>query len=222
MAENKKGYPVLAAKHWWALRAKFKSSIPGNVSANYLASVLGIAEPSARANILPSLRIMGLVGDDGKTTDLAVKWRDDAQYPEVCSEIMKAVYPNELLAIGSDGSTDKVAVSRWFANHTATGQSAVSKMVGIYMVLCTADVSKAPKGGAAKPTKVVTKKATSAKKPKQASSTPKLPEPPAPDSGRTGGVPNLHIDIQVHISSDSTPDQIDQIFSSMAKHLYEK
>lgn len=32
--------------------------------------------------------------------------------------------------------------------------------------------------------------------------------------------PNLHIDLQIHISPDSTPDQIDTIFASMAKHLY--
>lgn len=32
--------------------------------------------------------------------------------------------------------------------------------------------------------------------------------------------PSLHIDIQIHLASDATPDQIDQIFASMAKHLY--
>ncbi|SFK14006.1 hypothetical protein SAMN03159338_3366 [Sphingomonas sp. NFR04] len=32
--------------------------------------------------------------------------------------------------------------------------------------------------------------------------------------------PNLHIDVQVHISADASLDQIDQIFASMAKHLY--
>jgi hypothetical protein len=32
--------------------------------------------------------------------------------------------------------------------------------------------------------------------------------------------PSLHIDIQVHISPDAKPEQIEQIFSSMAKHLY--
>jgi hypothetical protein len=32
--------------------------------------------------------------------------------------------------------------------------------------------------------------------------------------------PNLHIDLQIHISPDSTPNQIDTIFASMAKHLY--
>lgn len=31
--------------------------------------------------------------------------------------------------------------------------------------------------------------------------------------------PNLHINIQIHISADSSLDQIDQIFKSMAKHF---
>lgn len=31
--------------------------------------------------------------------------------------------------------------------------------------------------------------------------------------------PKLHIDIQIHISPETTPEQIDQIFASMAKHL---
>lgn len=32
-------------------------------------------------------------------------------------------------------------------------------------------------------------------------------------------LPAIHIDVQVHISPDTTPDQIDRIFESMAKHL---
>ncbi len=32
--------------------------------------------------------------------------------------------------------------------------------------------------------------------------------------------PSVHIDVQIHIDSDATAEQIDQIFSSMAKHLY--
>ena len=31
--------------------------------------------------------------------------------------------------------------------------------------------------------------------------------------------PNLHIDIQIHISPESNAEQIDKIFESMAKHL---
>ena len=38
-------------------------------------------------------------------------------------------------------------------------------------------------------------------------------------SGATNG-PALHLDIQVHIDASASPDQIDQIFASMARHLY--
>jgi hypothetical protein len=34
------------------------------------------------------------------------------------------------------------------------------------------------------------------------------------------GQPALHIDIQIHIDSSATAEQVDQIFASMAKHLY--
>lgn len=35
-------------------------------------------------------------------------------------------------------------------------------------------------------------------------------------------VPDININLQVHISADATPDQIDQIFASMAKHIYQR
>ena len=46
--------------------------------------------------------------------------------------------------------------------------------------------------------------------------------PHAPQIPHTNSVvgPGLHIDIQIHISPESTSDQIDKIFESMAKHLY--
>jgi glycine cleavage system regulatory protein len=34
--------------------------------------------------------------------------------------------------------------------------------------------------------------------------------------------PELHINLQIHISSDSSADQIDQIFASMSKHIYRR
>lgn len=43
--------------------------------------------------------------------------------------------------------------------------------------------------------------------------------PAAIPGPRTAG-PALHIDIQIHISPEASADQIDQIFASMAKHLY--
>jgi hypothetical protein len=33
-------FPMLPIAHWWTLRKKFKQSIPGVVTASYLATVL--------------------------------------------------------------------------------------------------------------------------------------------------------------------------------------
>ena len=33
-------------------------------------------------------------------------------------------------------------------------------------------------------------------------------------------LPELHVDVQIHIDSTASPKQIDQIFASMARHLY--
>ena len=41
-----------------------------------------------------------------------------------------------------------------------------------------------------------------------------------PGRGSRDGGPSVHIDIQVHISPESSADQVEQIFASMAKHLY--
>ncbi len=214
---KKKGYPLLPVKHWWALRERFRSSIPGVVSANYIASVLGMAERSAQANIIPSLRTMKLIDEAGKPTDLATKWRDDAQYPKVCANILKSVYPRELRDIGADASVNKDAVSRWFANHTATGADAVRKMSAMYALLCEADPAKAtkPKPGTTK------SKAPKPKSKAPKTSTPKKsPKAVSLDEDHGARPPGLQINVQVHISSDATPEQIEQIFASMAKHLY--
>ena len=50
---------------------------------------------------------------------------------------------------------------------------------------------------------------------------PSTPVATVPTSPATVG-PSLHIDVQVHIDSSATPEQIDQIFASMSKHLYGK
>jgi hypothetical protein len=44
--------------------------------------------------------------------------------------------------------------------------------------------------------------------------------PSAPSLPHSKGGPAVHIDIQVHISPESTVEQIDKIFEAMAKHLY--
>ena len=142
--EKTESFPMLPVKHWWSLRSKFKQSIPGTVTENYLAATLNIAVSSARTNVLLYLKSFGLINNDGKTQDLATKWRDDKQYSAVCERIRKNLYPEELISAVPRPNEDQEAVKRWFANHTRAGIAAVNRMAAIYIVISEADLSKPP------------------------------------------------------------------------------
>jgi hypothetical protein len=225
MAERKTSYPMLPVSHWWQLRKNFKRSIPGTVTASYLAASLNMKEVSARTNVLPYLEQLGIIDNEGKTLDRARQWRDDAQYADVCKEMREEVYPQELRDAVPDPTEDRAAATRWFANHTGKGEAAVNRMVATYSLLMEADASKeqdkstrSRAEGTGKSNKPASKKTTS--KPK-AQDSGKRDEKPNQSGGTSDG-PGVYINLQVHVSSDATPDQIDQIFASMAKHIYRK
>ncbi|MCX5805808.1 MAG: DUF5343 domain-containing protein [Proteobacteria bacterium] len=216
---EKKSYPMIAGKVWWGLGERFKRTIPATVSSSYIASVLSMSDVSARNNVLPALRGTGLIDDTGKPTDLAVKWRDDVHYKEACGTIIKDAYPQELIDLGADS---KHEVQRWFATHCRVGASAAGKMAALYLLLQEADPSKAngPSEGELKPHKSVTGSA----KPKVDVIEKARKQPPESQNQQDkkvegGQAPQIHFDIQIHISPESTPEQIEAIFASMAKHL---
>ena len=221
--DKKTSFPVIPIAHWWVLRKKFKQSIPGVVTDNYIASVLNMQLSSARANVLPALKATKIIDGDGKPLERAKRWRDDAQYSKVCEEIRHDIYPEELLTGIPNPSSDRAAAESWFANHTGGGQAAVRKIAQFYILLSEADPSKAPSDS----------EATTKAKP-QVKTTPKTKKPMslpdlAPvvktgatkDSGQTPPTgPSVYINLQVHISADASTDQIEQVFANMAKHIY--
>ena len=226
MAE-KQSFPMLPGKQWWAIRDKFKQSIPGVVTDSYLAAALNMKVGSARNNILPYLKDIGLIDEEGKPQELAKTWRDDHQYAEACKQIRDAIYPDELLSAAPDPSSDRNAAERWFANHTGAGASAVRRMIQFYIIIIEADVAKRKQS---KPRTTGKKKPTPAKKseanpavqkkqvpPIRTSATQSTPPVPPPQ-----GMPGVSINLEIHISADASPDQIDKIFESMAKHIYRK
>lgn len=223
MAKEKESFPMLPAKHWWSLRSKFKQSIPGTVTDNYLATTLNVRVPSARNNVLPYLKSLGLIDNEGKTGDLARKWRDDKQYSSVCESMLKKIYPADLISAVSKPSEERKAVERWFANHTGAGINAVGRMAGIYIVISEADLSKRPKTKVKKDVsrqKTKTTPKMSKQKRDSASSSELHTHEPPPQ--QPAFIPGVNINLEIHISSDATPDQIDKIFESMARHLYKK
>lgn len=228
MAEEKrKSYPKIPRNNWFLLREKFKQRTPEKVSPSYVATALNMSEASASANIIPPLRVFGLIDDAGKPSDLAYDWRDDKKYAEVCNSILEVTYPQELRDLFHGSGVEAKSVESWFARNAKVGQAAARAYAATYLMLLEADLSKAkeqnavrPKADGSKARKSVLKLATPAK-------TTKPVAPPRADHGnqeeeikeRKEFSPKLHIDIQIHISPDSSPEQIDKIFESMAKHL---
>lgn len=223
MAEEKKGFPMLPVAHWWSLRKKFTQSIPGVVTDSYLATVLNMGANSARANVLPFLKTLGIIDEEGRPKERAKLWRDNMYYAEVCKAILKEVYPEELLDAVPDPRQERDAARRWFASHTGAGEAACNRMAVLYTVLMEAnpssesDFQKGQEGA----------KTRKPPRPRPALNETKPPSATAPEkrdsvrpAGGTPQAPSISINLQIHISADASNDQIEQIFAAMAKHIY--
>lgn len=222
-SEKEKGFPKIAKANWFGLRDKLKQRVPADLSASYVASAMNMAEGSARSNVVAPLKALGIIGEDGKPSELAYDWRDDKKYAEVCEKILESVYPQELRDLYHDDSASLEDLTSWFMRSAKVGEPAAKMYARTYLMLLEADPAKAEdaqkqnqskkerpqRKGAEKPTKPVT----------ESQNPPKKDPPPSPPSTGETFSPRLHIDVQVHISPDSSPEQIDKIFEAMAKHL---
>lgn len=230
MAQAKKdNFPKLPAKHWWLLRKKFKSSIPSTITPGYVAAALNMKESSAKANVLPALVKLGIVDDQFKPKDRAYDWRDDKKYSKVCSEILEDIYPEELRSALPGPVPNKDSVKSWFASRMKVGENAALKMAIMYETLCEADYKKGEEflnnlkndnnSKSTKSQSVTVKKTNKEKnKPNKISKT----DTQSNVELNTEFSPSVHIDLQIHISPDANPEQIDKIFASMSKHIFNR
>ena len=223
--QERRTYPIIPAKNWWALRRRFQQTMPRRIDTGYLQTVLGVQEGAAQ-NLISPLRAVGLIDETGNLTDRAADRRTDEGYAKTCEAMLTAVYPEALLDAVPPSHPDRDAAKSWFSREARVGEAASSKMAASYVLLAEADSSaqdatpqRATQSRTAteRPKKTVRVRATEARAAEQPE-----PNPPARVDAPRSPDPSLHIDIQVHIPSDASPEQIDSIFASMAKHLYRR
>ncbi|MGD9934247.1 MAG: DUF5343 domain-containing protein [Dehalococcoidia bacterium] len=219
---NGVSYPRLPDSRWWALRNHFKRTVPKEVTPNLVASVLGI-KPASAGGVLVALKQLGLLDQAGTPTSLANDWRDDSRYSEACRAILESVYPQELLDVAPPPAPDRALVQGWFARALQTGQENARQLAAMYVLIAS---GKVPDDSA----KPATKSALPAAAPARSGRGSQLGG--GTDVGRgqrrsqgehaaeRPAAPKLQVAIQVNISPDLTPEQIDQVFKSMADHLY--
>ena len=216
-----KPYPKLAATTWATLRSRASSSPTTKFTPEAVAALMGLSSPkSARDNITRPMRQLGLIDEEGALTKRGHKWRVDSSVGEACQEMLDEIYPDELMGLVDDsGNLSKQMVSAWF-QQKGYGKSNANGMAVTYVTVASKG-SPEPRGGTdrsvSKPR--ITKSTGNSREPTKESLAGRVGESPSPPAIATGG-PTVHIDIQIHIPVDATPEQIDQIFSSMARHLY--
>lgn len=225
MAEQS-SYPMLSEKSWWTLRDKFKASIPANLSTTFVKSLLSLSsDASANNNIILPMKRLGLIDDDNKPTALANDWRIDDKYQATCDAIVKAVYPQELLDLFPERVVDRSVANNWFMGH-GVGAKTAANMISLFALLKSGEVKVKQDrslGTAKKPQQRVVRQKTDSNTSKTQEADSLVANSSAPETMSYENIstrPNLHIDLQIHISPQSTPEQIETIFACMAKHLY--
>lgn len=237
MAKGEVSFPKIANSNWWKLRDLFKKKVPAILTPTYLASALSMEEKSAYANLYTPFKKIGIIDDDGKPTDLAYDWRDDQKYPNVCKTLIEKYYPQEVRDLYHSPDDDLNRISNWFMNSARCGEPAANMYAKFYLLLLKADINEAyninmteKKDNKANGN---TQKTSTSKKQKsqtkseentnflKMNSNEKSNEPDDLSAKTLRYPPELHINIQLHISPETSADQIDKIFESMSKHLKE-
>lgn len=213
MADETKSFPQLPSSVWWKIRGQFKKTVPGTVTESFLATLLSVKPAAAKAYRSELLKL-GIVDEKGKPTDLVYELRDDSKYADAAAKILSDVYPDELVQIAPPPNPDRQSVISWFMNAAKLGEGSAKNRASFYCLLASGQLETADpvKPARATPKKDSSSPVTKAKVDKT-----------NPASGAKSTLnPSIQLNVEIHISSDATTDQIDAIFASMAKHLQPK
>jgi hypothetical protein len=223
MAKN--SYPKLGATAWRTLRERAATAPSTKFTSTAVAAMLSMGTPeSATTNVVGPMRRLGLIDNDGGLTARGNKWRIDTSYGEACQEILDEIYPAELASLTDvHGVTDRAKVTTWF-EHQGLGRSNAQQMAATYAMIAEKKLPGAAQTDSTArrptPTKQASRKA--GKQNPNESTVAERTEPPQPPANLPAPGASIHLDIQIHIPADASADQIDRIFASMAKHLYQK
>lgn len=227
MAEQTKpkSYPKISKAAWFYLRDRAQKSPSIKITSSVVMATFSLSsQGSARDNIVKPLTALDIIDDDGSLTELGKLWRNEDTYANACQKIVAAWYPDDLV-----GMEDAAAVERWFTAQ-GFGASNARQMAATYKLLIDAEIPEDVSLGQQKKSSNGKNKAVASS---QSVSKPKLAQTAVskqeathradtPSQPETPVGPSLQMNLQIHLPSNASAEQIDTIFASMAKHLYGK
>lgn len=161
------------------------------------------------ASLLGVLKAVNLVDNSGVPTSVWLSYRG-ANHKKVLGEAIRIGYA-ELFAVYDDAwQRDNSDLEHVFSTSSSAGKQVIAKTVATFKALCEC----AEFGALENQLSPVVHTGP------MHSPVSNLHPQPAHTVVSNGPNPSVHIDIQIHISPEASTDQIDQIFKSMAKHLY--
>ncbi|MGV3582033.1 MAG: DUF5343 domain-containing protein [Methylophilus sp.] len=206
------------------MRKKLKSTMPKAITKSFVAAAMDIKEVSAQMNVIAPMKQLGLLDDNGAPTQLANKWRSDETYAAACKDMRENTYPQELLDLAPTVETEKSIIQSWISSHLMVGEESARQSTTVYLLLLEADATKQSElsvsvAAAANKTDKTIKRSSTIKPKQQPDEGNKIPPDERNKKVRASFDQSMNINIQIHISSETSAEQIDKIFSSMAKHL---
>jgi hypothetical protein len=176
--------------------------VPPKVTNAWLKTV-GFSS-SNDASLIGVLKFIGLIDQGGVPTSRWSTYRG-ANHKVVLGEAIRSGYA-ELYAVYPDAHLRaNTELQHVFSTSSSAGQQVVGKTVQTFKAL----VDEAEFPASSTPTETTIQTG-----PLHTPAVSQVSHSPAAEG------PAVHIDIQIHISPESTAEQIEKIFESMAKHLY--
>jgi hypothetical protein len=215
---DKPSFPQIPTTVWWGLRQSLRRAPNATVDEGFLAVNLGV-QPAAARQYLAELKRVALLTDDGRATPLAMKWRNDESYREAADEIVRSVYPQSLLDVAPPGEADRNRTTAWFM-HNGLGEGTAKNKASTYLLMAQEPIQDAPEARSGSPQRVEASGERGRKAATRAKARPEEPKEEARRGIRLDSVP-LNVNVQIHISADASGEQIEAIFSSMRRYLYD-
>ncbi len=183
--------------------------VPVKVDEDFFSSI-GFSNPNDLA-VVKVLRFLNFVDKADQPTPVWRSYRNPEEAKLVMANAIRTAYSDLFAQHPNANVVTNSELSTYFAANTNSGPDVVRKTVSTFITLCEyADFGSESDSG------LFESNSNGAETRLEGQNNGNGIKPPAlPDQQ-----PALHIDIQIHISPSADADQIDNIFRSMAKHLY--
>lgn len=178
--------------------------VPSKVTVQWLKTV-GFTS-SNDSSLIGVLKFIGMIDASSIPTSIWTQYRG-GKHRTVLGDAIRHGYA-DLFAVYPDAqSRSNAELDHVFSTSSSGGKQVIGKTIATFKALVDeADFS------------------VEGETTMQLASSGPLHTPVVSSSGKPpvtpSGDPTVHIDIQIHVSPEASTEQIDQIFASMAKHIY--